>query len=145
MTRRRAWGVIVAMDESLRAADRDRDQVAESLREHYAQGRLTMEEFDERTTAAASAKTIGELRALTADLPVPSGTGEPEQRPWTPNQMRWIAVGGVAAAVAVLAVLTIVGHRAFAVPGWLVILVVVRLLHVRRRPPGVRGPRAGRG
>lgn len=145
MTRRREWGVIDVMDESLRAADRDRDQVAESLREHYAQGRLTMEEFDERTTAAASAKTIGELRALTSDLPVLSGAGEPEQRAWSPRQMRWITVGGVAAAVAVLAVLTVLGHRFFAVPTWLAILVVVRLLHGRRRLPDARGPRAGRG
>lgn len=133
------------MDESLRAADRDRDQVAEALREHYAQGRLSMEEFDERTTAATSAKTIGELRALTVDLPVLSGAGEPEQRAWSPKQMRWITVGGVAAAVAVLAVLTFFGHRVFAVPTWLVILVVVRMLHGRRRTPGARGPRAGRG
>jgi Domain of unknown function (DUF1707) len=134
------------MDDSLRAADRDRDQVAEALREHYAQGRLTMEEFDERTTAATSAKTLGELRTLTADLPVLAHHGEPErQRAWSPKQMRWIAVGGVAAAVVVMVLLTIFGHRVLAVPSWLFILIVVRLLHVRRRGPGVRGPRAGRG
>lgn len=133
------------MNDMLRAADRDRDQVAETLREHYAQGRLTMEEFDERTTAAASAKTMGELRALTADLPVPAQDGEPErQRAWSPKQMRWIAAGGVAAAVVVMVLLTIFGHRVLALPSWLLILVVVRLMHVRRRP-GVRGPRAGRG
>lgn len=133
------------MDESLRAADRDRDQVAEALREHYAQGRLTMEEFDERTTAAASAKTIGELRTLTRDLPVLPGSDEPSQRAWTPKQMRWIGVGGVVAAVAALALLTIFGHRVFAIPTWLFILIVVRLLHWRRREPSVRGRRAERG
>jgi hypothetical protein len=133
------------MDESLRAADRDRDQVAEALREHYAQGRLTMEEYDERTTAAASAKTMGDLRALTADLPVLSTPAEPQEHAWSPKQMGWIAAGGVVAAAVVLALLTVFGHFVFAVPSWLFILVVVRLLHGRRRMPGGRGPRAGRG
>jgi hypothetical protein len=133
------------MDESLRAADRDRDQVAESLREHYAQGRLTMEEYDERTTAAVSAKTMGDLRALTADLPGLSAPADPPERAWTPKQMRWIAVGGVVAAVLVLALVTVFGRMVFAVPSWLFILIVVRLLHGRRRLPGGRGPRARRG
>lgn len=133
------------MDESLRAGDRDRDQVAEALREHYAQGRLTVEEFDERVTAATSAKTMGELRTLTTDLPALPDAAEPQKRAWTPKQMRWIAAGGVVAAAVVVALLAVFGQIFLAVPAWLVILVVVRLLHGRRRMPGVRGPRTGRG
>lgn len=133
------------MDESLRAGDRDRDQVTEALREHYAQGRLTVEEFDERLTAATSAKTMGELRTLTADLPALPDSSEPQERAWTPKQMRWIAVGGVVATAVIVALLAVFGHFFYAVPTWLVILVVVRLLHGRRRIPGVRGPRTGRG
>jgi hypothetical protein len=142
MTWRRARVLIMGMDETLRAADRDRDQVAETLREHYAQGRLTMEEFDERSTAASTAKTMGELRALTADLPVQD---EPREAAWSPARMRWIAVAGVAAVAIVLGVATFVGHFRMAWPSWLVILIVARVLHGRRRIPRARGPRARRG
>jgi hypothetical protein len=130
------------MDETLRAADRDRDDVAEILREQYAQGRLTMEEYDERSTAAATAKTMGELRALTADLPA---TAEPAQPAWSRGRMRWIAVAGVLATAIVLGVAAFAGHFLLAFPTWLIVLIVVRHAHGGRRIPHTGGPRARRG
>jgi hypothetical protein len=59
----------MASDHMIRASDRDRDAVVAALRDAYAAGRLTLEEFDERTTAAYASKTWGELRRLTEDLP----------------------------------------------------------------------------
>jgi len=59
----------MASDHMIRASDRDRDAVVTTLRDAYAAGRLTLEEFDERTTAAYASKTWGELRRLTEDLP----------------------------------------------------------------------------
>ncbi|MER7130702.1 DUF1707 SHOCT-like domain-containing protein [Streptosporangium saharense] len=53
----------------MRASDGDRDKVAGVLREHYAQGRLTNEEFDERLERLYSSRTYGELARLTSDLP----------------------------------------------------------------------------
>lgn len=53
----------------MRASDGDRDKVATVLREHYAQGRLTGEEFDERLERLYTSKTYGELATLTSDLP----------------------------------------------------------------------------
>ncbi|MCX3060120.1 DUF1707 SHOCT-like domain-containing protein [Streptomyces beihaiensis] len=53
----------------LRASDADRERVAERLREAVAEGRLDMEEFDERLEAAYKARTYGELAPLTRDLP----------------------------------------------------------------------------
>ena len=53
----------------LRASDRDRDQVVEILRVAAGDGRITAEELDERLDAALSARTIGDLSGLTADLP----------------------------------------------------------------------------
>lgn len=67
----------MATDPSIRAGDADRERVAEQLREHYAQGRLDADELDERLTAVLSARTVGDLRALTADLPA----AEPYQLP----------------------------------------------------------------
>ena len=56
-------------DHMIRASDQDRDVVVTALREAYMAGRLTMEEFDERMSAAYASKTWGELRTLTEDLP----------------------------------------------------------------------------
>ncbi len=56
-------------DGGIRASDADREHVVEILREAYSAGRLTLEEFDERTTLAFAAKTWGGLRELTRDLP----------------------------------------------------------------------------
>jgi hypothetical protein len=53
----------------LRVGDADREAVAAALREHYAQGRLSHEEFTERLDAALSARTQRDLDALTSDLP----------------------------------------------------------------------------
>jgi hypothetical protein len=59
----------MASDHLIRASDMDRDVVVTALRDAYTQGRLTLEEFDERMTAAYGSKTWGELRKLTEDLP----------------------------------------------------------------------------
>ncbi len=53
---------------SFRASDTDRDQVAEVLNTAYAEGRLTLDEHQERTQAALEAKTFDDLTDLTADL-----------------------------------------------------------------------------
>jgi hypothetical protein len=53
----------------VRAADVDRERVLAELQRHTAAGRLSMEEFSERAAAVYRSRTMGELAALTADLP----------------------------------------------------------------------------
>ncbi|MET7699877.1 DUF1707 domain-containing protein [Streptomyces sp. NPDC005485] len=53
----------------LRASDADRERVAEQLRDAVAEGRLDMEEFEERLEATYKARTYGELAPITRDLP----------------------------------------------------------------------------
>jgi hypothetical protein len=53
----------------LRASHEDRDRVVENLRIAGGDGRLTAEELEGRVESALSARTLGELAALTADLP----------------------------------------------------------------------------
>jgi hypothetical protein len=53
----------------MRASDDDRENVAGRLRDAHAEGRLTMEEFEERLDSTYAAKTLGELAAVTRDLP----------------------------------------------------------------------------
>lgn len=52
-----------------RAADADREAIAEKLRIAAAEGRIDFEELDDRLGRAYSAKTYDQLRALVADLP----------------------------------------------------------------------------
>ncbi|KUJ66251.1 hypothetical protein ACZ90_39425 [Streptomyces albus subsp. albus] len=59
----------------MRASDAERERVADALRDGVAEGRLTMEEFEERLDAAYRARTHGELEPLVRDLPAPTGAG----------------------------------------------------------------------
>lgn len=55
----------------MRASDRDRDKVAGELRQHWVDGRIEVEEFDQRLAGVLAAQTIRELAELTYDLPSP--------------------------------------------------------------------------
>jgi hypothetical protein len=67
----------MATQPSLRIGDRERDAVAAELREHFAHGRLTLEEFNQRLDAVFVAKTQSDLTRITADLPHVSSGGAP--------------------------------------------------------------------
>jgi uncharacterized membrane protein len=77
------------MDDRIRVSDADRDRVTARLREHFAEGRLTPDELDQRLSATLNAKTFGDLRGVMTDLPepahVPSQAAQRPQRaapPW---------------------------------------------------------------
>jgi len=57
------------MHEQTRASNAEREAVVQRLLRAMHDGRLTVEEFDERASAAYAAKTHGELQHLTRDLP----------------------------------------------------------------------------
>ena len=59
----------MATGPDLRIGDSDREAAAALLREHYAQGRLTFEEFTQRLDATFAATTQGQLGRITRDLP----------------------------------------------------------------------------
>ncbi len=71
------------IDDRIRISDADRERATARLRDHFAEGRLTSEELDERITAALSAKTYGDLRRIMADLP-DSAPVPPMDRPAPP-------------------------------------------------------------
>jgi hypothetical protein len=56
-------------DQPIRASDQERESVVDVLRDAFTDGRLTFDEFEERTAAAYAAKTWSDLRELTSDLP----------------------------------------------------------------------------
>ena len=57
----------------MRASDADRERVADVLRQAAGDGRLTMEELDERLDAVYAARTYAELAPITHDLPETAG------------------------------------------------------------------------
>jgi Domain of unknown function (DUF1707)/Cell wall-active antibiotics response 4TMS YvqF len=78
-------------DQSLRVSDAERDVTLQTLGDHAAVGRLTLDELEERSGQALAAKTRGELATLTSDLPAEAGqpgAGRVPARPRKP--VRWM-------------------------------------------------------
>jgi hypothetical protein len=76
---------VSADPRDLRASDADRERVAQTLREAAGDGRINLEELEERLNAAYTARTYGELEPLTRDLPV---GGTPGTGPVTAPDLR---------------------------------------------------------
>ena len=72
----------MAAGPGIRIGDAERERTAASLREHFATGRLTSEEFNQRLDGAFAAKTDLDLDQLTADLP----STDHYAPPWPPSQ-----------------------------------------------------------
>ena len=78
-------------DESLRVSDAERDAAVHTLGEHAAVGRLTLDELEDRASQALTAKTRGELAALTSDLPAEAGVAQAAAAPARARKpVRWM-------------------------------------------------------
>jgi len=127
----------------LRVSDADRDRALADLSEHFQAGRLTLEEFEERSGQALEARTARELTALFTDLPpAQAGTAGavavPEARrhlPAAPVVAAAVALSAAAIVVAVLARSGLGHHHGFVVPVPLFVLffIVRRLAWGRSR------------
>jgi hypothetical protein len=114
-------------DDEMRAADADRQAVADRLKGALDEGRLDLHEYDERLQRAYAAKTYGELKGLLADLPA---TAPPPLAPLVPVPdkgvtRRWLAetwdgyFGTVVVVVAIWAVICILSQDLlYFWPGW---------------------------
>jgi hypothetical protein len=129
----------MAPGPDLRVGDAERDATASRLRESYAQGRLTLDEFNERLSAALSATTERDLSRLTQDLP---HSASPSASPpltrsgpgggWQGSDYRRRRRGRpgffpvmLAMALTWLLIFTWLPLRLFPLPGKLAILLVV--------------------
>ncbi|MFF4420078.1 DUF1707 domain-containing protein [Streptomyces sp. NPDC001549] len=88
----------------LRASDADRDRVVERLRDAVAEGRLDMEEFEERLDAVYKSRTYAELEPLTRDLPAPAGG--PVARPTAAAEPWTGRIGGAGSSATAVAVMS---------------------------------------
>jgi hypothetical protein len=99
----------------LRASHADREQVIETLKAAFVQGRLTKDELDARAGQAFAARTYAELAALTADLPAGLADAAPPRRT-ARRPMSNVARGGICVAMAVAAPVVLsfsIGRAAF--------------------------------
>jgi uncharacterized protein DUF1707 len=98
--------------KELRASDADRERVADVLRKAAGDGRLNLEELNERLHDAYTARTYGELEPLTSDLPL----SPEEAHPITAPDRR--IVGGEPTSRAGIAIMSEFKRRGpWAVPG----------------------------
>src|SRR5579863_9746282 len=102
----------------LRVSDADRDRALAALSEHYQAGRLTLDEFEERSEQTLKSKTARELTGLFTDLPTttqvvapPAGqaVAVPETRPHLPVGRVIATAAGIAAIVIVVSLLARTG------------------------------------
>jgi len=71
----------------VRIGDAERDQAVAMLSEHFVAGRLTQDEFEERSEHATRARYADDLAPLFDDLPDP-GELQLVQGPWSPRAVR---------------------------------------------------------
>ncbi|WP_018682434.1 DUF1707 SHOCT-like domain-containing protein [Actinokineospora enzanensis] len=85
----------------MRASDADRERFAKVLHDAMAEGRLTVNELEERLDSVYSARTFGELEPLVRDLPGQQVAPAVAPQPALPNR-----VGGRGTQSSAIAVLS---------------------------------------
>lgn len=65
----------------MRASDTDRERAAQVLHTALSEGRITVHELEERLDTVYAAKTLGELKPVTADLPTDTAPSAQTQSP----------------------------------------------------------------
>ena len=125
---------------AIRVSDTERDQAVAELSEHYQAGRLTLEEFDDRSGLALRARTGSDLVALFADLPTtvvpasmtPASPAGPVPAEFGGGRLpvARVVIACVIAAIILGNVAGGVGQHSF---GWLVPVVVLGCVFLRLR------------
>jgi Domain of unknown function (DUF1707) len=137
---------------AIRASDADREKAVAILSDAYIAGRLTLDEFHERLTAALSGRTWGALGELTSDLPHQARPGADAPRPATvgsdlaaapdPGERTWRLLPLVPIAAVWLVVALSAQMPDSVVPVIIALLLLLRCTVVRRpvRRDVVRSP-----
>jgi hypothetical protein len=126
----------------IRVSDAERDRAVSELSEHFQSGRLTQEEFGERSGKALEARTGDDLRQLFTDLPrrpapvvVPPGDETAPDPAFAPHPPARLGVARILipALIAVIVVANVVGntaghHHSF---GWLVPVAILGMVFLR--------------
>jgi hypothetical protein len=100
-------------DPNIRAGDADREAVAERLRRHHSEGRLDVQEFQDRIDHCYQAKTLVELEALVDDLPRerPPEPDPASRRPFLAGRPPWVPFVPFLPILATILLLSAIGHH----------------------------------
>jgi hypothetical protein len=125
----------------IRVSDAERDQAIAELSEHFQAGRLTQEEFEDRSGRALRARTGSDLGELFADLPrevapAPRAGGPVAGQPPGPGVLRLLHDMSLARAIILGVIVTIVAANLLAGVsrtgvGWLVPVVILGCVFAR--------------
>lgn len=132
----------------IRLSDAERDQAVAELGEHFQAGRLTQEEFDDRSGRALQARTGRDLTGLFTDLPRPAAAEPWAGEPWAGSGYGPVPPPGRRGAgplpavrfvlgVVIVAIIAgnVFGHsepRAWLVPVIVLGFILLRLSRIRR-------------
>jgi hypothetical protein len=131
---------IAGRNLNLRAADADRERVAERLRKSHAEGRLDLAEFQQRVERCYEAKTVGELEELVTDLPRQEERDEGRSLgSFLTPRFSLAPLAGI--LIALIVISTAIGHHVFWI--WLPLLFVFLRISWWRRRRSWAGPRHG--
>lgn len=109
-------------NDSLRIGDVERDGAIAALARHFADGRLSQDEHEERTARALKARTGADLRVLFADLPRLDPPAPPQRRGFSGH----VLLTSMASALLVMAGVLLMLHL-------LPIIAIIALLFVVAR------------
>lgn len=132
---------IAGRNATIRAADADRERVAERLRKSLAEGRLDMAEFQDRLERCYTARTLGELGDLVRDLPrqeAPADRGLLARLPPLRRSLRSLAP----ILIALIVVSAALGHHVFWL--WIPLVLLIWRLGWWQRRRWFAGARRGR-
>jgi hypothetical protein len=128
------FGPMPDLSSQLRASDQDREETARQIREHYAAGRLSEDELNERLEAAYTARTSSDLARPLTDLPPLPATRSAEQaevrerRSQLQRRLLQQSGGGLALLGLCTAIWLIDGANGQFWPVWVLIVVLIPLL-----------------
>jgi hypothetical protein len=109
------WQPAQSAQQSMLASDAAREGAVEILKSAYAEGRLLLEEYEDRVGRAFQARTYGELDALTGDIPQPLPPAfRPAPRPRTNSKAVAALICGVGSIFVGLSAIPaiVLGHMA---------------------------------
>jgi hypothetical protein len=122
------------------ASDADREAAADRLRRAGGEGRLAPDELEQRVAAVYGARTVGDLAALTADLPVPAAARPPARQRLTSLEMRERIAAFVTPNLVCIAIWLATGTSGDFWPKWVLLFTGIALLgSLVRTALGVEG------
>jgi hypothetical protein len=110
------------------ASDSDREAAADRLRRAAGEGRLQPDELEQRVADAYRARTVGDLAALTADLPVPAAPKPPAHQRFTSLETRERIAAFVTPNLVCIAVWLATGSDGDFWPKWVLLFTGIALI-----------------